>query len=102
MEIMMSVENQNEDVLGLSLDFTEKGAVSDPDRDWDKALKRKDPGRKKGPRQARINIKTTPEMSKSLKEISIEKKISIGVVVERLFEHWKKNPAEIFEQEGGA
>ena len=62
----------------------------------------KEAGRPPGPRQARISTKTLPEVATFLKQTALENQVSIGVVIERLYQHWKDNPADIFEQQARA
>lgn len=92
---------QDDDVLNLAITTGQSDQSFNRD-DWERAMNRKTPGRKQGPHTARFHTRMTPETVKSLKSLADEKKISVGALVERLYQHWKDNPADIFEQQASA
>ena len=82
----------------LTLDVIDNSDFdADNETDWERSLERKKPGRKKGPRRVQIHPYLTPETVDEINQISQQKEISQGLIIELLFKHWSTTKPPIFD-----
>lgn len=95
------VENK-EKTIAFNVSAKKKSSPRNGDNQqarWDRSLERRKPGRKKGPSTAQLHPRLQLEIIAGLNQLSDQHNVSVGKVIEKLYQHWVKDGADLFENE---
>lgn len=66
--------------------------VQDRENDkWGRSVERKKPGRKKTKRTAQLHPRLYPQIADEITQIAEDREITVGVLIEEMFQVWKIN-----------